>query len=100
MPRFDGTPHPLTTTASKVAALGVKPAMLARHGASCALAVTGIAGPGGGTASKPVGLAFIALARRARRTRVLRCRFSGGRDQIRQRAAAAALALLLRALRR
>lgn len=46
------------------------------------LAVTGIAGPDGGTADKPVGTVFLALAS-ARATRVEELRFGGSRDRIR-----------------
>lgn len=55
-----------------------------------AVAVTGIAGPSGGTPTKPVGLVFIGIATPEGVT-VARHLFRGGRDQIRQQAAEAAL---------
>jgi len=55
-----------------------------------ALATTGIAGPGGGTQDKPVGLVFIAVCDRTR-SRVCRHLFTGDRQQIRDSAATAAL---------
>jgi len=66
-------------------------------GAECSLAVTGIAGPGGGTADKPVGTVWVA-AGVSGHGRALRHRFAGTREEIRARAAQAALALLLRRL--
>jgi PncC family amidohydrolase len=57
------------------------------------LAVTGIAGPAGGTRQKPVGTAHIALAS-SRRTVIRSFRFSGSRSLIRQRSCSAALGLL------
>ncbi len=63
------------------------------NGATLGLAVTGIAGPGGGTSSKPVGLVFIALSH-AHGTAVQRYRFLGSRDDIKRRAAQAALELV------
>jgi len=64
-------------------------------GASVAVAVTGIAGPGGGSESKPVGLVFLALAREGRATRVQRHLFPGDRAAIRAATVLAALAGLL-----
>ncbi|HEV8509332.1 MAG TPA: competence/damage-inducible protein A [Gemmatimonadales bacterium] len=66
-------------------------------GVDCALAVTGIAGPGGGSPEKPVGTVWIA-ARHGAETRALQRQFLGERDEIRARSAQAALALLHLAL--
>jgi nicotinamide-nucleotide amidase len=65
-------------------------------GADVGLAVTGIAGPGGGTPEKPVGVVFVAVAGPADRVR--RFRFAGGRDAVREQATQAALELLRRTL--
>jgi len=64
-------------------------------GVNLALSVTGIAGPAGGTPSKPVGLVFMGLADEAG-VRVFEYRFSGDRETIRRRAIQAALELLRR----
>jgi nicotinamide-nucleotide amidase len=72
---------------------------LARAPADLAVAVTGIAGPGGATPSKPVGLVHFAVARRGRPTRHERQVFAGDRAAIRQAAVARALDLLLDAAR-
>ena len=63
-----------------------------------ALSVTGIAGPGGGTAEKPVGLAFIGLAGRAGVLRVERHVWDGDRVENKVRSVEAALRLLLAAV--
>ncbi|HMR30475.1 MAG TPA: CinA family protein [Geminicoccaceae bacterium] len=56
---------------------------LARSGCDLAIAVTGIAGPGGATATKPVGLVHLAVAARGRPT-AHECRlFAGDRCQVR-----------------
>jgi PncC family amidohydrolase len=68
---------------------GVRKALAADIG----IGVTGIAGPAGGTAEKPVGLVYIALAH-AGGCSCVRNLFSGGRLQVRQQSAEAALALL------
>ncbi|HOZ50014.1 MAG TPA: CinA family protein [Candidatus Hydrogenedentes bacterium] len=65
----------------------------AAFGADYAVAVTGIAGPGGGTAAKPVGLVFIAVAS-AEGVVVSRGQFAGGREAIKAQTADAALEML------
>jgi len=65
--------------------------------ADCTIAVTGIAGPGGGTPEKPVGTVWLA-ARRHTTTRVLTRVLPGERDDVRRRAAQAGLDLLRRLL--
>ncbi len=64
-----------------------------RGGADVAVAVTGVAGPTGGTPDKPVGTVWVGLADAATTHAVL-LRLGGDRDMIRQRAALAALQLL------
>jgi nicotinamide-nucleotide amidase len=71
---------------------------LARAGADLAVATTGIAGPGGGSADKPVGTVWIALARRGGKSVAERRQLSGDRDRIRTLTANAALELLARAI--
>lgn len=100
--------------AEKVALLGVPAEMLERHGAvseevaramaegarrhfavDYALAVTGIAGPEGGSAEKPVGTVHLALAA-ADETRHRAVRLIGDRERIRWQASQAALEMLRR----
>jgi nicotinamide-nucleotide amidase len=61
------------------------------------ISTTGIAGPDGGTAEKPVGLVYIGISIRGK-TSVKRCMFNGARNTIRERAALEALDMLRRAL--
>ena len=103
------------SNAAKAAMLGVDPALvategavsetvaramaegaLARSGADLAVAVTGIAGPGGATPGKPVGLVYLAAARRGA-TLAERHVFPGDRAEVRAASVAAAFALLERA---
>lgn len=70
----------------------------ARAGVSLALSCTGIAGPGGATPGKPVGLVFIACAREGAATLVERHVFPGDRAAVRAATVAAALALAARSL--
>ncbi len=57
-----------------------------------AIAITGIAGPDGGTAEKPVGLVYLAVALKTGATRVRECRFGDiGRSEIRLASLRAAL---------
>ena len=62
-------------------------------GADIAISVTGIAGPTGGTAAKPVGLVYMALSA-AGKTIAFEHRFSGSRIDIKLRASQAALNML------
>ena len=64
---------------------------LAKSHAQAALAVTGIAGPGGGTPQKPVGLVCYGWALADGRLMSSTCRLDGDREEIRSRAVAAAL---------
>jgi nicotinamide-nucleotide amidase len=69
-----------------------------RAGADYALATTGIAGPSGGTAEKPVGTVFVALASRAGATVVKRLFFPNDRETFKQQTTQAAFDLLRRQL--
>ena len=70
-----------------------------RLGADVAVAVTGVAGPGGGTPEKPVGLVFLHAAG-PDGSEALRVELPGDRDVIRSRSTVAALHLLRRVLTR
>jgi nicotinamide-nucleotide amidase len=68
-----------------------------RLGADVAVSVTGVAGPGGGTPEKPVGLVYLhAVTPEA--SRGIELRLPGNRDAVRRRAAVSALHLLRRLL--
>jgi nicotinamide-nucleotide amidase len=102
---------------AKVELIGVPEALLAEHGAvseavaramaqgallhsraDIAVAVTGVAGPGGGSAAKPVGLVHIAAARRDGTELHRECRFGDiGRGPIRLASVEVALQLISRA---
>jgi nicotinamide-nucleotide amidase len=101
---------------AKVDALGVPAELLAAHGAvseevaaamasgvlaaaraGVAAAITGIAGPDGGTPEKPVGLVYVAIAGAAG-TRVRKNLFPGGRELVRQQSTQVALEMLRRGL--
>jgi nicotinamide-nucleotide amidase len=98
---------------AKTELLGVPPATIARFGTvsaetaeamakgalarapvDLAVAVTGIAGPGGGSAGKPAGLVLFGLARRSGAARSERRLFPGDRGAVREKALLAALELL------
>jgi nicotinamide-nucleotide amidase len=72
---------------------------LASSAANLALAVTGIAGPEGGTADKPVGLVWFALAVKHGATETLSRQFDGDRDAVRRQAVQTGLDLILAATR-
>ena len=82
---------------SAEAAAAMAQGVRSRLGADVGVAVTGIAGPGGGSPDKPVGLVF-AHAVDADGERAVRTELPGDRDMIRGRATAAALHLVRRLL--
>jgi nicotinamide-nucleotide amidase len=69
-----------------------------RTGASLGIGITGVAGPGGGTPEKPVGLVFIALAD-DNGTQIREFRFPGDRERVRHWATQLALEAVRRRLR-
>lgn len=71
---------------------------LAASGASVAVSTTGVAGPGGGTPDKPVGLVWFGLATTGGHVSAVERRFIGDRDMVRRRATSFALDLLRRRL--
>jgi len=81
---------------SEEVALRMASGIRERLGANVGVSVTGIAGPGGGTVEKPVGLVWIAV--HASELKARRFHVGGDRAEIRQRAAQAALEMVRRAL--
>jgi nicotinamide-nucleotide amidase len=65
-----------------------------KFGSSFAVSITGIAGPGGGTEDKPVGLVYIAVAS-VNKTVCEKCMFSGTREDVRLQSVIYALEMLL-----
>ncbi|PRD42219.1 damage-inducible protein CinA [Phyllobacterium phragmitis] len=97
-----GVPAPLIArlgAVSKEVALAMAEGALSHSNADISVAVTGVAGPGGGSPEKPVGLVHIAAARKNGAALHRECRFGEiGRDGIRQATVLAALDLVLEAL--
>ena len=98
------------SNAAKVEMLGVSETTLERHGAvseataramaqgalkhsraDWSVAVTGIAGPGGGSPEKPVGMVCFAWAQRDGGCEALTCHFAGNRTEVREQAVRLAL---------
>ena len=71
---------------------------VARSGAQVSLAISGVAGPGGGSAEKPVGLVCLGWAVQGGETRSRRLQCEGGREDVRRRAVVQALGGLLELL--
>lgn len=84
---------------SSETAAAMAQAAVARAGVDLAVSVTGIAGPGGGTSQKPIGLVYIGVATKNGASRVERGTFPGDRNEVRLAAARLALEMLLDAAR-
>jgi nicotinamide-nucleotide amidase len=97
-----GVPKPLIDADGAVSgpvAWAMAEGAVARTGADLAVAITGVAGPGGGSADKPIGLVHFAVARRGAETRSrVECFGDIGRDAVRQASVAVALEMLMREL--
>ncbi|RAX57428.1 hypothetical protein CCZ01_06210 [Helicobacter monodelphidis] len=72
--------------------------IIQKAGVEFGIATSGVAGPGGGSATKPVGCVYIAVAQRGASTQVERLQFQGDRIYIQQQATHYALLMLLKAL--
>jgi len=102
---------------AKVDMLGVSPALLEQYGAvsfetaramvegvhgrsqaELAIAITGIAGPGGGTAEKPVGTVFFGIGHKGQAVKIDKRRFKGDRGEVRARSVEFVLKALLKTL--
>jgi len=97
---FTGVPASLIATYGSVSAQvaeSMARGIRERTGASLGVAITGIAGPLGGTEEKPVGLVYIAISD-PKRTQSLECNFRGDRENIRLWASQQALDLVRRRL--
>ena len=105
------------TNAAKNEMLGVSMAMIDKHGAvsepvvrqmvsgalsasraQIAVAISGVAGPGGGSEDKPVGTVWFAWAYGARDYEAERMLFDGDREQVREQAAAHAIRRIINRL--
>ena len=86
-------PHTLERTGavSQETVMEMVSGALARYGAGVAVAVTGVAGPGGGTADKPVGTVWIGWKRRGGYARAELFHFGGDREAVRRQTVSAAL---------
>jgi nicotinamide-nucleotide amidase len=80
---------------SEAVAQAMAEGALAHSPADCAVSVTGVAGPGGGTPAKPVGLVCFAWARRGASTVARTHRLDGDRADVRRASVAIALEGLL-----
>jgi nicotinamide-nucleotide amidase len=97
---FAGVPHRLIEehgAVSRETAAALAEGIRLRTGATLGVAVTGIAGPTGGSEEKPVGLVYIAVDDE-KQTEVVEKRFGGDRDRIRQWSTQQALDMVRRRL--
>jgi nicotinamide-nucleotide amidase len=84
----------LVGAVSEQVAAAMAEGALRRSHADVAVSVTGVAGPGGGSAEKPVGLVWFGLARRGAATVTMQRIFPGGRAAVRAQTVAAAFELV------
>lgn len=92
-----GVPMPLIErygAVSEEVARALAEGAVARSRADIAVSITGIAGPGGGSAQKPVGLVHFATARKGQPTLAQHRVFAGDRDMVRLASVAFALSLI------
>ncbi len=89
--RVDGAELRRHGAVSEPVAAAMAEGALSRSGADVAVAVTGIAGPDGGTPDKPVGTVCLAFARRDQSTVVVQRHFAGDRAAVRAASVHAAL---------
>ena len=80
---------------SREVALAMAEGVLALFRADLAIAVTGIAGPGGGSRGKPAGTVWVAVVALGGVRHAHRFRFSGGREAVRRAAVRASLGLAI-----
>ena len=83
---------------SEECAIAMAEGALKKFGSTYSLAITGIAGPGGGTKEKPVGTVWIALAAKGKPVSARSFRFGGGRNIVRERSAEMAMEMLRKRL--
>ena len=94
----DATLTALGAVSAECAAEMVAGALAKTPAATLALAITGIAGPGGGTSDKPIGLVHFACQRRGEAAQLDRVIFTGDRSAVRAQATLHALQLLAKML--
>jgi len=80
---------------SQTVARSMAEGTISTSGADISVAVTGIAGPNGGSAEKPVGLVHLAASNANKTTHHQRCIFPGSRDDIRSATVCKALEMLI-----
>ena len=96
-----GVPKKLLETfgaVSEQVALSMAEGAISHSAATIAIAITGIAGPTGGSETKPVGLVYFAVARRRGKAFAEKQIFAGNREQVRAQARDHALQMLGKAL--
>jgi nicotinamide-nucleotide amidase len=92
-------PHDIVVACGAVSAevaRGMAEGALKHSTADIAIAATGIAGPGGGTPDKPVGLVYLGIAMKGKKSYAFKNNFTGDRGQVRLQTVETALNTLLK----